>query len=410
MFDDSFDFWFDRGPADDSSDVAPVSWSDDGKPSFDPASEGDETGEPMLETDGDSDGAGMGASDMFSAGSSGFGGSFSPGEHRGFGGSRSGRNEIDFGDGFGSAKGGNGKGGGNTDGETDDGTGGSNGGGNGGGKGGGKNDGGTDGGTDGSTDGGTGGTLLNSYTSGSADGSGFNIEISFGGTWTVALQQSFLDAADLLSTIILGDITDVYYNGAVIDDIRIDATLTDIDGTGGILGQAGPTTYRTADFLPAAGIMEFDIADAEDFDAMAMFNDIVFHEMVHVLGFGTMWDYMGLVTSNAYGTMEFNGANADLAFAFEFGADTVSVETDGGAGTAGGHWNEGPLPGLADTDGFDFGNEIMTGFINTSGNYLSNTTIAALEDMGYDTVFDPGNPLAATSGLDLSIFSDHLIA
>lgn len=279
-------------------------------------------------------------------------------------------------DGQGAAKGGNGGGGG---------------GGNGGGKGGGGNGGNGDGG------------VMDSYVSGNSDGSGFNIEIVFEGSWTAALQQSFVDASELISDIILGDIGDVFFRGKTIDDLRIEATLSDIDGSGGILGQAGPTAYRTADFLPAMGIMEFDTADAEAYDAAGLFNDIVFHEMMHVLGFGTMWDNMGLLANGPGGTLEFTGVNAATAFALEFGAGPVSVETDGGPGTAGGHWNEGG------SDGFAFGNEIMTGYINAGGNYLSNTTIAALEDMGYDTVFDAADPLTATSGLNLSIFSDNMI-
>ncbi|WP_428673778.1 leishmanolysin-related zinc metalloendopeptidase [Roseibium sp.] len=273
-------------------------------------------------------------------------------------------------------------------------------GGNGGGGNGGKNGGGGGGDT------GSGTGVLSDYLSGSNDGSGFNIEIVFKGTWTSALQQSFIDAADLLSTIITGDIQDVFFRGKIIDDVKIEAKLSDIDGTGGILGQAGPTAYRTADYLPAMGIMEFDVADAQTFDGMGLFNDIVFHEMMHVLGFGTMWNYMGLVDTVG-DQLEFNGTNAGIAFAAEYGINGApTVETDGGSGTAGGHWNEGDIPGyLTDTDGFDFGNEIMSGFINST-NYLSNTTIAALEDMGYETVFDPNNPLLATSGLDLGIFSD----
>ena len=175
--------------------------------------------------------------------------------------------------------------------------------------------------------------------------------------------------------------------------------IATIDGAGGVLGQAGPIFYRTDSLLPANGTMQFDVADSEDFDDIGMFNDIVFHEMCHVLGFGTLWEAMGLVQENADGTLNFLGENALTAYAAEGGGNTpIQIETDGGSGTAGGHW---------DDELYD--NEIMTGYINTEGNYLSNTTIAALEDMGYDTVFDPTDPLAATSGLDLTIFNDHIV-
>ncbi len=250
--------------------------------------------------------------------------------------------------------------------------------------------------------------LLSKYVSGSdgvPDSDEFNVEIVFKGTWTEALQGAFVGAADYLSTIITGDIADVFFRGKVIDDVRIDAKLTAIDGEGSILGQAGPTAYRTADFLPATAIMEFDIDDAALFDAVGMFDDIVLHEMLHSIGFGTMWDLMGLVTDFS-GDLRFIGDNAmsvyldDAAFADERLADSnesagVPVETDGGPGTAGGHW-----------DDLLFRNEVMTGYIgdpndpkdgtyaeniaNISPNYLSMVTIAALEDMGYETIYEAG--------------------
>lgn len=255
------------------------------------------------------------------------------------------------------------------------------------------------GGGNGGTDTGD-GSVLSSYTSG-GDPSGFNIAIKFGGAlpWTSDLQKAFIDAAEFISDIITGDIPDVRFQGK-IDDVRIDASLADIDGAGGILGQAAPTVYRTDSKLPAAGFMQFDVADAENYDNGGLFNDIVFHEMMHVLGFGTMWDEMGLVTQGGDDLL-FIGALATVEFAYEFGTvlSGVPVETDGGAGTAGGHWNEGDVTfsngsTLTDTDAFPFDNEIMTGFINGS-NYLSDTTIAALEDMGYDTIY---NPDAAVDG------------
>lgn len=247
--------------------------------------------------------------------------------------------------------------------------------------------------------------ITDTYISGSSDGSDFNIQIDFRGQWDETLKQSFVDAADLLSSIIVGDIEDAQVPGFgilrsnIVDDLRIDAYLSDIDGSGGVLGQAGPRSYRTDSLLPATGLMEFDVADASDFDAIGMFNDIVFHEMMHVLGFGTLWDAMGLVQENADGTLNFLGENALIAYDAEGGAGSpIQIETDGGSGTAGGHW---------DDELYD--NEIMTGYINTEGNFLSNTTIASLEDMGYDTIFDPTDPLAATTGLDLTILNDHIV-
>ncbi len=232
------------------------------------------------------------------------------------------------------------------------------------------------------------------YTSGSEDESGFNIEIVFeGDLWTDENQQAFIDAAEYLSTVIIGDVTDFRGNlgdGIVeIDDIQITAEISEIDGVGGTLGSAGPTYIRTDTSLPISGSMEFDTDDVDDLIADDDWYDVVLHEMIHVLGFGTLWETLDLITN--YGTDDdpdyrYTGENALYEYETEF-ADIYSededsdlgvpVENDGGDGTAGGHW---------DDDTFD--NEIMTGYLNTdSDNYVSNMTIAALEDLGYETTY-----------------------
>lgn len=244
------------------------------------------------------------------------------------------------------------------------------------------------GGKGGGGSGGDGGdpALPTTYMSGGAAATSFNIRIDFSGEgWTAGLQQILRTAADHLSSIILGDVADVLFRGKIIDDIVIGASITAIDGAGGVLGQAGPTVYRTAGFLPAQGIMQFDSADVATYVAAGLFGDIVLHEMMHVLGFGTMWDLMGLVTEVG-DELRFTGPMAKAAYVAEFGGDALSgvgvpVETDGGPGAAGGHWDEAT-----------FGNELMTGWINAS-NHLSTMSVAALEDMGYDTVLDdPADP------------------
>ena len=262
--------------------------------------------------------------------------------------------------------------------------GGKGGGGNGGGKGGGKPDKGGDGGDggDGGTDPGTG--VVDSYTSG-PDG-GYNVQIDFLGTWTEALQQAFIDAADLISSLITADVVDITYNGTFYDDIIITAELATIDGPGGILGQAGPTLIRTGSGQPIAAIMEFDSADAANYNDAGLWNDIVLHEMLHSIGVGTIWNYAGLL--DGYGTSNplFNGEFANLAYDELFAdlnlnqSDLIPVEGDGGSGTAYGHWDDAT-----------FGNELMTGYINGS-NYVSAMTVASLEDLGYETTWDASAP------------------
>lgn len=248
--------------------------------------------------------------------------------------------------------------------------------------------------------------LLTEYTSGNANGSGYNVTIVFeGADWTVELQQAFIEAADYLSTLIVGDLTDIradFGDGQgirTIDDLEISANLEAIDGVGGILGQAGPQYIRTEDSLPITGIMEFDSADADNLYANGTWSDVVLHEMVHVLGFGSLWEYMGIVTNVGTDTepdWRFTGANAmyeyeslypDLYAADPNAAYGVPVESDeGGAGTVGGHWDEAT-----------FGDELMTGFLS-GPTTLSNMTIASLEDIGYQTTYTATAPACFTPG------------
>lgn len=216
---------------------------------------------------------------------------------------------------------------------------------------------------------------LSDYLSG--DPGDYNILIDFKGSWTSTLQDAFTDAAELISDIILGDIADVFFRGTTIDDIKIKAELVEIDGAGGILGQAGPTAIRTANFLPAAGMMEIDSADAEAYVALGLWDEIVLHEMLHTIGFGSVWDYKGLVAGSGTADPTFTGTQATLAYRSLFDADDatgVPLEQDGGPGTIESHWDEET-----------FGAEIMTGYLDFAGNYLSDVTVASLTDLGYET-------------------------
>ena len=241
--------------------------------------------------------------------------------------------------------------------------------------------------------------VVSKYVSG--DEGGYNIEINFKGSWTADLQTALINSAELISDLIVGDIADVFYRGKIIDDIRIDATLTDIDGIDGILGRAGPTAIRTDGYLPATAIMEFDVADAAIFNTMpscsdgTLWDDIVTHEMMHTVGFGTIWTYLDLLAGGGTDNPTFTGENAtDVYEASSFydpdSGYPVSGDPDFGVPVEG---NIGPGSDDSHWDDEIFGNEIMTGYINNSDNYLSNMTVASLEDLGYATVWSPDDLL-----------------
>ena len=215
----------------------------------------------------------------------------------------------------------------------------------------------------------TGGPSQSVYVSGDplvSDGSEFNVRLVYQGTWTDDLKSAFARAAEAISDYILGDIPSAGGRRSAIDDISISAQLSYIDGVGGVLGQAGPTSVRAGSFLPATGTMAFDSADAGYYNSTGLFDDIVLHEMLHTIGFGTVWSELGLYSGGS-----FNGARANAAYP---GTGLIPVELDGGAGTAWSHWDEET-----------FFNELMTGYID-GDNYLSYTTIASLGDLGYTTV------------------------
>ena len=67
-----------------------------------------------------------------------------------------------------------------------------------------------------------------------------------------------------------------------------------------MLGQAGPTRLRPAEagaaaFLPAKGRMSFDTADLAQMERDGTLNDVITHEMGHVLGIGSVWTQKGLL-------------------------------------------------------------------------------------------------------------------
>jgi hypothetical protein len=226
----------------------------------------------------------------------------------------------------------------------------------------------------------TGPTSPDTYVSGLDTPQGFNVEIVWVGSWTDALMQDVIWAAETISDIVTGDL--VSHNG--IDDLRITASITSVDGGGGAFAWGGYTSVRADSYLPSQGYIRLDSADLSTMQSYGLVDDIAFHEILHAMGFGTAWNAMGLV-DNVNGDLRFTGENAIQAYNDIYAtiaandplsAIGVPVETDGGSGTAGVHW-----------DHETFGAEMMTGTLNTRQNVISDMTIAALEDMGYDTIY-----------------------
>ncbi|MGD8700444.1 MAG: leishmanolysin-related zinc metalloendopeptidase, partial [Gemmatimonadales bacterium] len=130
-------------------------------------------------------------------------------------------------------------------------------------------------------------------------------------------------------------------------------------------------------------------------EASGRFDEVIVHEMGHVVGFGTIWPTLGLLAdpSLSGGTdPHFTGSRAIEAFDRIGGAtytgNKVPVENIGGSGTADAHWRESV-----------FSNELMTGFINSGANPLSEVTVASLWDMGYTVNLDGAEDFSISSPL-----------
>ncbi len=245
--------------------------------------------------------------------------------------------------------------------------------------------------------------VLTEYTSGGPMASSYNITLVFQGSqWSQDLQQAFISASDYLTSIIIGDIENAFAdfgdgNGfRQVDDLEISATLGPIDGQGGVLAQAGPTYIRPETALPIYGEMTFDGADAQvlfDGDVASGANrwtSVVMHEMLHVIGFGSLWETMGLINNigtTAHPDFRYTGQHGVYEYQSLYPAIYASdldayagvpVESSSGSsGTDASHWDEAT-----------FDDELMTGYID-SNNTVSNMTIAVLKDMGYATTYAP---------------------
>lgn len=213
----------------------------------------------------------------------------------------------------------------------------------------------------------------------------FTIEVRFLGGLSDTQQAAFAAAADRWTEIIVGDLPTVTVDNEAIDDVLILAQGSAIDGPGMILGQAGPTHLRPESagdvaFIPAKGMMSFDTADLERLESGGTLNDVITHEMGHVLGIGTIWQLKRLLRGQGTSNPTFVGPGAIAEYQKlrgTSGRGQVPVENMGGIGTRESHWRETV-----------FGNELMSGFITEPGNPLSRMTVASLSDLGYEVDLD----------------------
>jgi hypothetical protein len=230
----------------------------------------------------------------------------------------------------------------------------------------------------------------------------------FGRALTQAQQDLFTNAAVRIRAFVVGQLALVNGNGAdpakycgatgvapltgTIDGMIIYASIDSIDGRGKILAQSGPCYTRTTDFTTVIGVMKFDSADVTALANSGNLQEVITHEMIHVLGFGTdAWDSTHVIINKGTPTVAYTGAGG-IAGCQSLGAavtcaTSVPVENTGGVGTADSHWRESV-----------FKNELMTGYLNSGTNPLSVMTIRSIGDLGYTINAAAADPYTLPAG------------
>lgn len=172
---------------------------------------------------------------------------------------------------------------------------------------------------------------------------------------------------------------------ANINGLRIYLVVEAIDGPAGTLGSAGPCLIRNND-IPALGVMRFDEADVANLQSGGRLRSVVLHEMLHVLGVGTVW-YDDLVdTTDTPSDVRYTGGLARNACASLSGgatvcATSVPVHSADGGGSRYSHWRETV-----------FQSELMTPFLGSGATPFSIISIQALADIGYEVGISQADP------------------
>ena len=260
----------------------------------------------------------------------------------------------------------------------------------------------------------------------------FGVTLRYVGTApTGAIAQAFTNAADRVSAMIIGDLPDAQIGSTatpfnisacnsaltgvtplneVVDDVIIYASVVPIDGVGGVLGSAGPCLTRTTGGLTGLGTMRFDSADLDNLANNGRLGDVIAHEMLHVVGLGTLWTARDLLRDRDLATVRVIGPLATAACTNDLGGATacvgsvpaenclnLPVSVTCGAGTQNSHWKEST-----------FQTELMTGYAGAT-NVLSKLTVQGMADLGYSVNTLAADPYTVPSSL-MALLQDRGVA
>lgn len=237
--------------------------------------------------------------------------------------------------------------------------------------------------------------------------SDFEIVVRFLGTTpTPDVAETFISAANRLHGLVTADIADITLTnfdasgcGATgvtlnetVDDILIYASVTTIDGPGKILGSAGPCIIRSTSRLAVIGVMRFDVDDLNTLKTTGRLESVILHEMLHIVGIGTVWRSKGFISGAGTPDPRYTGplatARCNTVGGQAVCGSSVPIENSGGSGTIESHWREATFDG-----------ELMTGFAEAAGvpMPLSQITAGSLEDFGYSVNYLAVDPYTVPS-------------
>lgn len=159
----------------------------------------------------------------------------------------------------------------------------------------------------------------------------------------------------------------------VVEDLLLFVQIVPIDGPGNTVAKAGPCSVHNPSGLSQMGLLQLDSTDMELLLGQGTLDNMVTHELGHVLGFGTLWFSRSLLGGSGSDPV-FTGASARAEFTALFPAypgTPVPIENVGDVGTRDSHWRRSV-----------FNNELMQGF-SAAVMPMSRVTVGSLADIGY---------------------------
>jgi hypothetical protein len=219
-------------------------------------------------------------------------------------------------------------------------------------------------------------------------------------------------------------------------NINVASVPITINATTGGLAAASysGTTVQGGFTLATSGFVNINVNEIENFanwqgvgaNGRNYIDELLAHEVGHVLGVGTLWMSNSVYVSN---TFQYTGVHGTAAYQTEFNQATayIPVEDAGNAGTPNAHWDQlmrsspqegnpndpfslSPLVGVTDQYGRDRGLELMTGAIDPDYGepFISRFTVQSMRDMGYTVAeFEDFNGDGLVNAADLSILQTN---